>query len=162
MLTIIYLERGELITKEAMEIFCKGEHSSRIKDSVNDDLESLFQDLRLGKEPQMLPNEFNQIYFLPKLTEKELELVEREDPMHLHLFYEKHLRWNPYLDQAAMRFIAARRVRRVKTGLFSESDSKFLKILGYRRTFTIERQSESLTEVLSSAVRSIMQNFQLL
>ena len=65
MLTIIYLERGELITKEAMEIFCKGEHSSRIKDSVNDDLESLFQDLRLRKD--FMKSILDGIHILTKL-----------------------------------------------------------------------------------------------
>ena len=56
-----------------MESYCKGEEDE--KDSVNDDLESLFENIRLGKEP----DEFVVSYFLPKLTEEELELVERRD-----------------------------------------------------------------------------------
>ena len=32
-----------------MESYCKGEEDE--KDSVNDDLESLFENIRLGKEP---------------------------------------------------------------------------------------------------------------
>ena len=43
------MDRYELITKEGMESYCKGEEDR--KDSVNDDLESLFEDFRLGKEP---------------------------------------------------------------------------------------------------------------
>ena len=39
MVTCIYLDRNELITKEKMESFCKGEEDE--KDSVNDDLETL-------------------------------------------------------------------------------------------------------------------------
>ena len=71
MVTIIYMWRQNLITKEAMEKFTKGEKSygRHYKDSVNDDLESLFEDLRLGKEP----DEFVKTYFLPKLTEEEME-----------------------------------------------------------------------------------------
>ena len=44
MVTIIYMQRRYLITKEAMEKYCKGEETR--KDSVNDDFESLFEDLR--------------------------------------------------------------------------------------------------------------------
>ena len=49
MVTNIYLSRVGLITKERMESYCKGEKN--LKDSVNDDLESLFEIIRLGKEP---------------------------------------------------------------------------------------------------------------
>ena len=73
MLTSIYLQRLKLITKEKMESYCKGANS--IKDSVNDDLESLFENIRLGKDL----DEEVQTYFLPKLTEEEIELVERRD-----------------------------------------------------------------------------------
>ena len=70
--TIINMERTRLITKDKMESFCKGKEYQ--KDSVNDDLESFLEDLRLGKEP----NEAVDTYFLPKLTEKEMELVEKK------------------------------------------------------------------------------------
>ena len=53
-------------------------HSTRY-DSVNDDLESLLEDLRLRNEPK----EKSFTYFLPKLTEEEMELVERKDPIYL-------------------------------------------------------------------------------
>ena len=49
MLTSIHMSRLDLATKEAMEKYCKGEED--MKDSVNDDLESFFDDLRLGKKP---------------------------------------------------------------------------------------------------------------
>ncbi len=49
MMTSIYSLRWNLITKEEMESYCKGEKSE--KDSVNDDLESLFENIRLGKKP---------------------------------------------------------------------------------------------------------------
>ena len=50
MFTIIFLERRILITKEAMEKYCKEEMYQ--KDSVNDDLESFFEDLRLEKKTE--------------------------------------------------------------------------------------------------------------
>ena len=49
MVTSIRLSRMRLITNEKMENYCKGEKFE--KDSVNDDLESFYEDLRLGKEP---------------------------------------------------------------------------------------------------------------
>ena len=67
MVTSIYFYRSELITKEKMESYCKGDEW--LKESVNDDLESLFENIRLGKEP----DEQVYTYFLPKLTEDELE-----------------------------------------------------------------------------------------
>ena len=48
MVTKIDMWRNDLITKEKMENYCKEEST---KGSVTDDLESLFADLRLGKEP---------------------------------------------------------------------------------------------------------------
>ena len=50
MLTNIYMQRLRLITKEAMEIYSKG-RIDRIE-SVNDDLETFFDDLKHGKQPK--------------------------------------------------------------------------------------------------------------
>ena len=52
------------------------------KDSVNDDLESLFEDLRLGKEP----DEEVLTYFLPKLTEEEMKSVNEKDATYFETF----------------------------------------------------------------------------
>ena len=119
MFTIIFLERRILITKEAMEKYCKAEKI--IKDSVNDDIDSFFEDLRLGKEP----NENVHTYFLPKLTEAELKLVERKDTS----YFETFLRSNPDVEEAEMKL--------------SESNSKFVEGLGSRITFTIENTSKN-------------------
>merc|ERR1711917_216184 len=102
MVTSIYLDRDHLITKEEMESYCKGEKSQKV--SVNDDLESLFENIRLGKEPE----EVVETYFLPKLTEKELELVERRDTSYLRTFVFP----NPDVDKTEM--------------ILSESDSKYI------------------------------------
>ena len=48
MVTKIDIQRHHVITKESIENYCKGIELR--KDSVNDDLESFFQDLQLGSE----------------------------------------------------------------------------------------------------------------
>ena len=63
-----------LISKQSMEDFCKGYELQ--KNSVNDDSELLFEDIRLRRKL----DEYVQTYFLPKLTEDELELFKRNDP----------------------------------------------------------------------------------
>ena len=130
MVTIIYLKRRELITKDAMEKYCKGEEIEKV--SVNDDLETFFEDLRLGKEP----NRSAPIYFLPKLTNEEVELVERKDRSYLET-----LNW-PNLNVLKISSTSGFR----KFGLagkskFSESDSDFVRGNGYRETFIIENKS---------------------
>ena len=102
-----------------MEKYCKA--GKIIKDSVNDDIDSFFEDLRLGKEP----NENVHTYFLPKLTEAELKLVERKDTS----YFETFLRSNPDVEEAEMKL--------------SESNSKFVEGLGSRITFTIENTSKN-------------------
>ena len=108
-----------------MESYCKGEQW--IKDSVNDDLESLFENIRLGKER----NELFYTYFLPKLTEEELELVEKRDRRYLQTFDFS----NPDVDETEM--------------MLSESDSKYVLGESYRKTFVIETSSENKSETLS-------------
>ena len=120
MLTTIHMERLRLITTEKMEKYCKGEDEDR-KDSVNDDLESFFEDLRLGKKP----NEMNvYTYFLPRLTEEEMELVERKDQSYL----------------ASFRFMYPELIKNGYKKL-PGSDSNFVEGWGWRRTFTIENKS---------------------
>ena len=119
---MIFMWREELITKEAMEKYCKGEEYQ--KNSINDDLESFFEDLRLGKEP----DEEVWTYFLPKLTEEEMELVETKDKSYLKTYFEDaKYGVNPDVAEAEMKL--------------SESDSKFACGFGRRKTFTIENSS---------------------
>ena len=124
MVTILARTRERLITKEAMKNYCKGENYEKV--SVNDDLESFLEDLKLGKEPEDdVPT-----YFLPKLTEEELELVETED-----ITYFKTLSYPIDVEKTEM--------------MLSESDSKFVYESGSRKTFTINRLNpviENLTE----------------
>ena len=117
-MTEINLSRFKIITKEAMEKYCKGEDEFQ-KDSVNDDLESFFEDLRLGKEP----DDIGYTYFLPKLTKEEMKLVERKDTSYLETFDMS----NPDVPEDEMKL--------------SESDSKFVLGLSLRNTFPIENKS---------------------
>ena len=118
MVTGIYLFRSKIITKEKMESYCKDADSLR-KDSVNDDLESLFENIRLRKEPDGVV----ETYFLPKLTKKELKLVERRETNYLETFTSS----NPDVGKVEM--------------MLSESDSKYVKGLARRRTFVIKNNA---------------------
>ena len=84
MLTINYMERWKLITKKEMLEYCSGKFHP--KESINDDLESFFEDLRLDKKP----TDDVVTYFLPSLTDNELELVEQKDPNYFETFALSH------------------------------------------------------------------------
>ena len=60
MVTMIHMAKREIVTKETMEKYCKGEKWQ--KNSVNEDLESFFDDIRFGK----VPDEVITTYFFPK------------------------------------------------------------------------------------------------
>ena len=113
--TIIYMEKWNLITKERMEKYCKGDQER--KKSVNDDLELFFEDLGLGKEA----DEEVLTYFLPKLTEETMELVERKDPNYFSTFAMVK-NWNP---------------------IRLEPDSKFVDGWCTRKTFTLKNPVKS-------------------
>ena len=119
------MRRRALITKEKTENYCKGKDNRKI--SVNDDLESLFQDLRVGNEPY----KYVFSYFLPKLTEKELELVESKDTSYLENFYLSF----PDVEKTEMRL--------------SGSDSKYVEGFCDRKTFIIENSLEHSLEISS-------------
>ena len=143
MVTIIYMPRWDLITNEEMENYCSG--NEYLNDSVNDDLETFFEDLRLGKEPE----KWAQTYFLPKLTEKELELIERKDPSYMRTFKISENFGQPEAFRGIDDFRAHFRITNVDlmefdVDLFDESERKRLSDMkftlghGYRKTFTIE------------------------
>ena len=124
MVTMIYMSRSKLITKERMENYCNGKEYE--KESVNDDLEKLFENIQLGKKP----DDNLGIYYLPKLTKEELDLVERKDEDFMNTF---GLGMNADVDKAEM--------------MLSESDSKFVEGWGYRKTVTIKKSlPENRTE----------------
>ena len=108
--------RNNLITKEKMENYCKGKEEWDRTDSINDDLESLIEDIRLGKK--LDDSKF--LYFLPKLTKEELKLVATKDSTYLESFSST----DPDVDEAEMKA--------------SESDSKFVLGRCIRRAFIVE------------------------
>ena len=112
---MIFIRRHRIITKERMENYCKGNENDT--ESVNDDLETLVQDLQLGSKL----NQEVWTYFLPKLTEDELKLVEQRD-------------FN-YFDTCSTGYLADVDEAEMKA---SESNSKFVYAYGIRRTFRIE------------------------
>ena len=124
--TEIKMHRQQLITKEVAENFCKGKEllkeftikkeGKMMEDSVNDDLESFIEDIRLGKE---LDAEVK-TYFVPKLTEEEMELAGKKDKSYFETFSSR----DPDVEETEM--------------MFSDSDSKFAKVFCDRTTFTIE------------------------
>ena len=118
MLTNIYIRRERLITKEKMKNVCKGKEDEKL--SVNDDLETLFENILLGEEPK----DDGHFYFLPRLTEHEFELVERKDEEFMRTF-------NHGIDADVNKAEMAA----------SESDSKYVYAWGERKTITIENQS---------------------
>ena len=124
MWTSFNLYKQNLITKEEMERYCKEDSLFSCwdkKDLVNQDIESLFKNIRLEKEL----DEKVWTYFLPKLTEEELELVERRDTSYLQTFGSP----NPDVLKIDM--------------WFSKSDSKYVYGLARRRTFVIQNSSEN-------------------
>ena len=121
MVTMIYMEKWKLIAKEKVEKYCKGE--SERKKSVNDDLELFFEDLELGKEP----DEEVLTYFLPKLTEETMELVERKDPYYFATF-------------AMAENLNHLRITDLK---LSDSDSKYVDGWCTRKTFTLKNSVKS-------------------
>ena len=110
MVSFMNMYRRKLITKEKMENYCKGKENK--KGSINDDLESFYQDIRLGTEP----DDMAFTYYLPKLTKEELKLVGRKDPIYLETFGLT----DPDVDEIEMRM--------------SESKSKFVEAVCVRRT----------------------------
>ena len=129
MLTIIGLQRIRLMTKEKMVDCCNGKHEIW-KKSVNDDLDSFFEDLRLGNEP----NESGHIwtYFLPMLTEEELDLVEQEDLDLMNRWTFDGIPLGRYADVEEAEMLA------------SESKSIFFCGNSYRKTYKIENKKEKV------------------
>ena len=87
------------------------------KESINEDIESFFETLRQGKEITSCAT----TYFLPKLTEEELELVAKKDPNYLKTFYAR--RWADLEDP--------------RLSKQSSSESKFVHAKCLRKSYII-------------------------
>ena len=107
MVTAIGMNRIQLMTKETMDKYCLGEVYEY--KSVNDDLESLFENLCLGKKKDSVKNIGTTGYFFPNLTREELKMTEKGDENYLATFL---LGMNADVDKVEMKL--------------SESDAKFV------------------------------------
>ena len=123
LLTMLSMWRIQLITKEKMESFCKGElkyGDGHDEKSGDDDIEAFLNNLQNGKacDERILS------YFLPKLTNKEVKLIEVNDKMLLETF-SSHFRndLNVDIDKAEMKK--------------SESKSKFVRGCCLRETVSL-------------------------
>ena len=104
--------------------YCNGKRDE--KNSINDDLELLF-DLNVFHPYFLQTMEDVQTYFLPRLTEEELELVENKDFTYFASFersFDDLIGGGPDVEEAEMKA--------------SESNSKFVLAKCYRRTYIIE------------------------
>ena len=124
-----------------MEEICIGKGVWRgefLKESVNDDLETVFENLQLGIEPASAADTF----FVPKLTQEELELVEKADQDYFQTFFNFK---NPDVPEEEMKL--------------SESNSKYICGLCQRWTYRIENpvlkgqnyNIESINSVVSAS-----------
>ena len=134
--TTLWMSRVELITKETSKKAYEGkleeinENWYRYDGSMNDDLER-FMDIRnaesIGVEPEFYwPKRLDivaQTFFLPKLTEEELELVEQHDADHMLTYQSK----NPDVDRTEM--------------IESDSKDKYLHSFCHRYTQLLELDS---------------------
>ena len=105
--TMLKLYRKNLITKEKVERYCTEyffshtpfgfihnerelkEAEQHLNESVFDDLESTFQHLKSGNENEACSKNLLPVmsYYIPKLTQKELNLVDVKDELYLKTFW---------------------------------------------------------------------------
>ena len=136
MLTYLNMSRHHLVTKEMVDFMLSDNEEFHFMSSicprlnpsytgytgneqtVNDEIESFFEDIQLGREPISK----SRTYFLPKLTEKELQLVAKKDRVYLQslLFRE------PHVPEGIMKM--------------SESRSRYVRGVCERRTIELKNQ----------------------
>ena len=101
MLSIIFMRYHGSISKETMENDCKGKYRPR-KESINDDLESFLNHLRLGQDVRVSAL----TYFFPQAEEKRVvkkSFVKKEiDPIYEQILANLE-RLNPDLRRSRMK-----------------------------------------------------------
>ena len=118
MVTAIYLKKDSLITEEKVKSYSNGEQD--IRRSFYDDLETLFEELQLGKNPSRC----TRTYHLPKLTVDQLALVDSKDKQFFRTFDKMYpYVFPPYVFP--------------KKKMETVSDSEFILGVSQRRTFRI-------------------------
>ena len=127
MLTMICMWRSHLVTKEQMEDYYKGKKVNDIgwfKESVHDDLQSLFEKLKVG----INQNEYIYSFTLPKLTPEEMKLIATKDLAYLQTYTVFGDGRNPDVSDQDMNL--------------SESKSKFIYKLCLRDSYSLSLDTE--------------------
>ena len=104
-LTVLVMRRWKLITKEKSKLAYEGklkneEDWKNREQSIGDDLETFFENLQSQKE---IEKEIVRSFFLPKLTEDELKLVEQRNEQHLSTYSNHYEELNPDVDPEEMK-----------------------------------------------------------
>ena len=89
-LTILYMHRSRLITKEKSKQATEGKLKNDpgwkyYEGSINDDLDLFINNLQNSNEVE---DEYVESFFLPKLTEEELKLVEEKNKEHMMSYWD--------------------------------------------------------------------------
>ena len=133
-LTMLYTSRWYLITKEKVKKAYEGklindEDWDNQEQSIHDDLETFFENLQSQKE---IKDELVESFFLPKLTENELELVAEKNESHLCTYGDHYFGQNPDVDVVEMKK--------------SDSKSKYVHGVCMRRTIKLMLESNKELE----------------
>ena len=102
-LTMLYMKRLNLVTKEKVKKAYKGELKNDWDDeegSINDDLERFWINLQNQKEVNY---EDVWSFFTPKLTNEELKFVQEGNKEHLNTYWFHILKKNPDVDVEEMK-----------------------------------------------------------
>ena len=131
-LTSLRMLRQKLVTKEKVKLAYKGklkndEGWGHFKGSINDDLETFFVNLQNGGE---IKYEDVGCFFLPKLSQEELNLIEVADENHLKT-YSYHRSDSPGKDVD----VDAEEMKR------SDSKDKYVKVHCWRETMLLTIES---------------------
>ena len=144
MVSILSSVRNNVTTKEEVQDHCKGKYED--KNSIHDDLDSFFERLCLGEEP----NETARTYFFPKLSEKEMQLFEAEDPDFL-LTLE-----NPYDFERLETEIFHYHFRNTYDGY--DKSLEYIRGICTRKTFLIHKDRKSY--LINKLLKLIEDHFQ--
>ena len=93
-MTTFSINKNNLITHEEMKEYYLGK-----RQSFNNDLETLFENLQLDVNI----DRFQETYFLPKLTEKEQELVTKRNKQYFSSFSSYNFDFNPDIHEQKMK-----------------------------------------------------------
>ena len=125
------MDRRNLITKEKVKKAAEGKLKNdpewkEYKGSINDDLERFLINLQNQKHANFLVTaeyEYVESYFTPKLTNKELKLVQEGNEEHLKSYAEYCVGRNPDVDVEEMKK--------------SDSNAKYVHGRCYRSTISL-------------------------